>query len=119
MGRSAERREFLADVVTTAVEGGTGYWAQVSEYRWVDEPARAVLHELDDDESGYRAEGLLLDQDAVAKGIGRIARGEVELGATLKELILRASRENDAADIDAEAADVIAQVALLGEIRYG
>lgn len=131
--RSAERAEFLEGVVTTAVEGGTGYWAQVSQYQYVGsdgevvvytgeqvgEGTRAVLHELKADESGYEAEGLTLDADAVAKGIGKITRGEVGVRADLKALIAQASRESDAGDIDAEGADVIAQAALLGEVRYG
>lgn len=32
--RTPERAEFLSDVLTTAVEGGIGYWSSVSDYRW-------------------------------------------------------------------------------------
>ena len=130
--RSAERTEFLGDIVTTAVEGGTGYWAQVSQYQYVldgevkvytgdrvGDDTRAVLHEMNDAEDGYKAEGLVLDLDAVAKGIGLIKRGEVGVGSAIKQTILLADAENDAGYIDADGADVIVQAGLLGEIVYG
>jgi hypothetical protein len=130
--RSPERTEFLGDIITTAVEGGTNYWAQVSQYQYEshgeirvytgerqgDEP-RATLHELNDDETGYNDEPLDLTIDAVARGLGKITRGEVQINSELRKHIAEASRENDAGDIDAGDADVIAQVGLLGEIRYG
>jgi hypothetical protein len=137
MRRTEERTEFLGDIITAAVEGGTGYWAQVSQYQYVDrwsEPegriavcvgtrqaggARATLHEMNDEETGYKAEGLLLNADAVARGLGKIKRGEVQINDSLRALIMRADADNDAGDIDADAADVITQVALLGEIVYG
>jgi hypothetical protein len=149
MARSKERTEFLGDIIVTAVEGGTGYWAQVSQYQYVDtigrhswvdgelvntppedpvsvvvgrregDETRARLHEMNDAEDGYREEGLDLDLDAVARGIGRITRGEVGINSRLRNEITMASRENDAGYIDADGADVIVQAGLLGEIRYG
>jgi hypothetical protein len=140
--RSKEREQFLADIITGAVEGGTGYWAQVSQYQWVDtfsvrigdaetadvkvvcgkrqgDEARATLHEMNDDETGYKDEGLDLTIDAVATGIGKIIRGEVSVHESYRKRIAEASRENDAGNIDAEDADIIAQAALLGEVVYG
>jgi hypothetical protein len=137
MRRTEERTEFLQDIITAAVEGGTGYWARVSQYQYMDrwsEPegriavhagtrqpggTRATLHEMNDEETGYKAEGLDLTADAVARGLGKIKRGEVQISSSLRALIMRADADNDAGDIDADAADVITQVALLGEIVYG
>jgi hypothetical protein len=34
--RSPQRAEFLAGIITTALEGGIGYWAAAEEYRWFD-----------------------------------------------------------------------------------
>lgn len=142
--RTAEREQFLADIITGAVEGGTGYWASVAEYKWEGRAAKdvyAVLLEEDsaDDVRAFaelfasangrkiklselleEAGGIYkLDIDAVAKGIGKIKRGEVALNATLKATILEADAENDAGLIDAEGADAITQAALLGELVYG
>lgn len=129
--RSEERVEFLGDVITGAVEGGTGYWAQVSQYQYVykgtvrvcvgekvgDEP-RAVLHPLNDDESGYVAEGREVTLDVIAHGIGVIEGGEI-VRDSMKTQILRASRENEAGYLDADDCDVIVQAGLFGEVIYG
>lgn len=32
--RTIEREQFLADIITGAIEGGTGYWACVHAYKW-------------------------------------------------------------------------------------
>lgn len=81
--RSAEREQFLADVLTTAIEGGIGYWSQCTQYQWVDDEqvrvvvgkrqgdtAHATIHVLKDDESGYEDEGHDLTPDVIAKGFG-------------------------------------------------
>lgn len=131
--RTAEREEFLSDIITTAVEGGTGYWAQVSQYQYVMDGelhvytgpkiegggTRATLHELNDDETGYKDEPLVVTIDTIAAGIGKIERRDVQVHSWFHERILKASRANDAGQIDADDADIIVQVALLGEIRYG
>ena len=122
MKRTAEREQFLADILITAIEGGTGYWAAVSGYKWSDEApetTRATLHELNDEETAYDGAQYDLTIDAVATGLGRIRRGEVGVSGTLRETIALADRENDAGYIDADGADVITQAALLNEIRYG
>lgn len=128
--RNAEREQFLADVIVSAVEGGTNYWAQVSEYHHSGiDPATskntyAVLHELTDDESSYKKEGMRLDVNAIARGIRRIVNRipldeHIGVNNTLRATIAAADRLNDAGEIDADGADVIAQAALLGEIKYG
>lgn len=135
MRRSRERERFLADIVTCAVEGGTGYWAQVSQYQYVRDdgtlcvytgeavsPAKAsaTLHEMEDDGSGYKSEGLTLDLNAVALGIRRVILADgLGVNAELRRSICEADDDNDAGQIDADAADVIAQAALLGSIVYG
>lgn len=123
--RSAERTEFLEDIITAAVEGGTGYWAQVSRYKWDGCVTHATLHEmldeLDDDGHVRVGEGLELTIDKVATALGKIKAGDVKhVSAEWCKRITEASRENDAGEIDAADADNIVQVALLGgEIVYG
>jgi hypothetical protein len=127
-----------------AVEGGTGYWASVAAYRWEELPAAEVYAVLvaEDEEDDLRAFAELftdangrkprlselladaggiykLDIEAVAKGLGKIKRGEVGVRADLLDAIKTADRENDAGYIDAEGADVIAQAGLLGGVVYG
>jgi len=128
----ASEREFLGDIITTAVEGGTNYWAQVSQYQYVHDgnvhvytgmrvgdETRAVLHQLNEDESDYLTEGMVLTLDAVKKGIDRIVSGEVGVSDRIVDAVKRAASELDAGEIDSSDADVIAQVALLGDVVYG
>lgn len=118
---TAARKEFLADIIVAAVEGGTGYWAQVSAYKHsgsVDE-VHAVLHETKDDESGYKEKGMRLDAGAVERGIDLISRGKIDVSAPTHDAICGASMRGDAGSIDSDLADIIAQAALLGEIVYG
>jgi hypothetical protein len=131
--RTAEREEFLADVITAAIEGGTGYWAQVSQYQYVMDGelhvytgskiegggTRATLHEMNDDETGYKSDELVVTTDTIAAGIAKLADRQVQLNVSILDHILEANRENDATNIDADDADIIVQVALLGEIIYG
>lgn len=117
--RSPQRLEFLSDIITTAVEGGIGYWADVTKYRWQNVPstiADIVEYESSDDNPPKSGQ---LNVDTIARAIGRIVRGEIRLRADLIKTIAGANATNDGGDIDAEGADVIAQVAILGDVIYG
>lgn len=112
---SAIRREnFLKDVLIGAVEGGTGYWAQVSKYN--PDNGTVTLHEFDDD-------GISESHDVT---LGTIERG-VQRIVTDRELVNRAIREDVIVDSvenymergDAETADCIVQVGLFGKLVYG
>lgn len=114
--KTAERVQFLADVLTTAVEGGTGYWAAIGGYKF--EPAseaQAFFHIEDEPDRQPEFVGL----DAIAKGIGRVLDPEFKVRADIREQVALGSRENDAGEIDADGADVIVQAAIFGEIVYG
>jgi hypothetical protein len=149
--RTAERTEFHSDIITGAVEGGTGYWAQVSQYQYdyngetkrsvgeiVGEGTRAVLHEMDDDESGYKAEGHVITPDTIAHGFsvlrnliqiddeinGRPAlstqSGEpAYISVSYRKHLLDAYKECDAGDLDADDCDVLVQLAIFGKVVYG
>ena len=140
--RSPEREQFLADIIIGAVEGGTGYWACVSEYKHPDDnPAAtyAVLHEaLDDDDESvdsieggfghypahmlailgpprYEAAGKRIDVDVAARGLSVLCAEHTGIGNALRE----ANRENDAGQLDANDCDCIIQAGLFGQIVYG
>lgn len=149
MKRSIERETFLADIITTAVEGGINDWSQVSEYRWfMDIGGRpdsggvggkpihayrdtyAVIHRLNDDETAYVKEGVRIGIEEVASAIQRILRSNKEEtfegvhpaeipSDALRRLIQEASDENDAGYLDAYDASAIVQVAVLGSVVYG
>jgi hypothetical protein len=128
-----ERNEFLCDVMTTAIESGIGYWAEVKDYAWGsnegpcqtgwDLPrkergtySRAKIRVNDDYEVGpWRA----LSIHTIERGIKRLATGKYGLGQQWLDWIVGGSASNEAGNIDAPCADVIVQVGLLDEIVYG
>lgn len=90
--RTAEREQFYADLITTAIEGGIGYWSQTSQYQWTDDgqvrrcvgalvpdttDTRATIHVINDEEDGYEAEGVEITTDTIAKAFGILRRAEV------------------------------------------
>jgi hypothetical protein len=132
MKRSPERTDFLACVLVTAVEGGINYWAAVSDYSFTDAPvgytmtdASVTVHEMDDATGEYKEPGVHVTLAAIASAIQEIItrrdRGErpLDLADSYVSAIAGASAINDAGDIDADLADVIMQVAVLGNVVYG
>lgn len=114
--RTDERATFLADIIIAAVEGGTGYWASVSAYKWTLGPelTTATLHPEDEPDTSH-----VVTLDTIAHGIAVIRREEHLARVDIRTAILQADRYSDAGDIDADAADVIVQAALFGELVYG
>lgn len=113
--RSTEREQFLADIIISAVEGGTGYWAAVSRYRH-DCPAADTTATLHDEDDG---KVYVLTIDTIATGIGRVLGDGFKVRGDILDQVKCGSRENDAGEIDADGADVIVQAALFGEVVYG
>ncbi|KZM68858.1 hypothetical protein [Nocardia terpenica] len=120
--RSRERIQFLTDVLTTAVEGGIGYWSELRGYLHEAPHAHAVIVDYEDGEKYH------VDIETIAHGLNEVSRSHDVTGMNHKarQLITAANRENDFApagyrygDIDSEVADMVLQVALFGEVRYG
>jgi hypothetical protein len=120
--RSAEREQFLADVLVCIVEdGGYNSWRRIKagSYQY-DPPAEAhasILCLGDGAPEEYSEHEVTLD--TIAAGIAKLQGGEIQINSELLGWILAASAKNDAGDIDAEAADCILQAALFGELVYG
>ncbi|WP_461666495.1 hypothetical protein [Gordonia sputi] len=109
--RSGDRVEFLTDVYTTALEGGIGYWAECTEYQW-STTQRAAITDIDGDHH-------TITLDTIAHGLTAITTGRITLSDGHRHRITTANRTNDAADLDANDADLIVQAALFGTITYG
>lgn len=109
--RTAARTQFLTDIYVCALEGGIGYWSTCIEYRW-STTQRAVIEDLED-----AVHEITLD--TIARGINAVADGSAGVSDYLRNLIRAANRSNDAGDVDAIAADVIAQARHLrrGDLR--
>jgi hypothetical protein len=109
-----KREEFLKDVLITAVEGGTGYWAQVSAY-FPDE-GRVALHEFDDDGISATHKVTL---GTIELGIKTIIEQRSLVNRQIREDVIIDSIENEMGRGDADTADCIVQAGLFGSVVYG
>lgn len=69
------------------------------------------------DEEGSRKGRFTMDMTAIADGLRHV--GNANIYPALKGRILSAMAEDDSGEIDSEACDVIAQLAIFGEVVYG
>lgn len=118
--RDAERQRLLADILIGAVEGGTGYWATVSDYQHSG-PANdtsATLHETEPGDGEHPA-SREVTTETIETGIQAILNPRFRVCTHLRAAITHAHNEGDASGLDAEAADAIVQAGLFGEIVYG
>jgi hypothetical protein len=121
--------DLLSDVLTTAVEGGIGYWSAVTDCERVNGGERdlcwlsVTLAPYPDDEWGVfdlnDKRPLVVTLRDVARGIELILTNKVGIRADLKAQVALALGNPEDADIDADAADCIIQAACFGEIVFG
>jgi len=120
--RSAERTQFLADVLVSIVEdGGYNGWRRIKAGTYQYDPpaeARAEIFCIGDGRpEEYSDHDVTLE--TVAQGIAKLQSGDIQVNSELLGWILAGNAKNDGGDIDAEAADIILQAALFGELVYG
>jgi hypothetical protein len=120
------------DVAITAAEGGIGYWSQIDTYK-PDRWAGAFQQDGDNievDDSFVFYELMLDPQDngTFTDGPYRVTPKVIRKGfelaidkarADLVKRLLTIDRQDWTGEIDSEAADVIVQCGIFGEVRYG
>ena len=112
--RSEERTQFLKDVLVTAVEGGVTSWVERIRNYKPDDGTVTLVYE-NPNAQGSLTKDLTIED--VARGLARICDGSAQCGN--RDHIKRAYDEMESGDIDADDADCIVQVAVLGEIVFG
>ena len=110
------RNDLLFNIVITACEGGVNHWAAVKNYKWNDADLTASATLLDTEDAFKKYD---LTYKTIRSGIKTICKPGFQLREDILKNILIANRNNDAGDIDAEAADCIVQAGIFGEIVYG
>lgn len=128
--RTEARDQFLTDILCIAVEGGINHWVDGEDYRYNGDPAgRGVTltgwaGEPGDSDEDPIEFPLRLDLDLISSGVNQIVTGQVdgidsELVAVVGGCNFAGSCAPDhGTDIDADIADAIVQVAVLGELVF-
>ena len=111
--------DFLSDILTTACEGGIGYWSQLKDYDC--DRDHHYIREYDDysDEIAADHEWFRIDHDLVMKGLHHMMDPNFEVADYIRKYVYLAITESDAGHIDADAADCIIQAGVYGELVYG
>ena len=121
--KTDSRKQFLFDVFVTALEGGIGYWAVAEEYHHSKEDKEDLegfFAKVSDCEGNTFPDNLRIDKDVIVKGLNKIVNdNDLKISETIRERIKESNRLNDAGLIDADDADCIVQVGLLGELVFG
>ena len=131
MAKMTDKQAFYSDVIITAVEGGIGYWSYVRGYvhghdeDFNDEnrtPAHTEVFDFEDgDVEAPDAKWHKLDNKVIAKAF-KLIMSKDEIPYASKEWrkrMVAAYWANDCCDIDSGDADMVVQIALLGEVVYG
>lgn len=123
--------QMLTDMLTTAVEGGIGYWAATTSYRWdcpvADRHVTLVDANEDMDEGEPEFPETRVDVKMIRGAMNKVAFGrwyEVPEpnwpGAEARRVCARLLRVPDAdVDYDSTTADQVMQVAVLGKVVFG
>lgn len=121
--RSPERTQFLADVLSTAIEHGGYGFPGVIEYVWdVPNPADAYAVIIDryEEDNGTRSERWRVTVDTIAKGFG-IARKLPASGSVadwVSDLLIADRTNGDDGDVDVLGALLVLECALFGAPTY-
>lgn len=123
--RTAERNEFLADLLITAIEhSGYGFPAALEYETSEDAPAEtyAVIYDrYEESPTGPEwkpTKTWKVDVDTMATGLGNLRRKySAKTSGYLSELF-EADRENDAGITDVVGALAVLEAALFGDITY-
>lgn len=121
--------QLMLDLFTTALEGGIGYWSVCSEYHWCNEDGTedlrgffAIIEDSEDmpeDPDDYECNPIRIDRSTMVMGY-ELARTDWRdrISWSCDKPPFIPSADNDW-DYDAGDADVIVQLGLFGEVRYG
>ena len=109
-------REQLVDVISLAQEGACSYWAKSIELKGDDLVVREYV-----EEGQPQTKKHTVPMFAVAAAVEGLASGTLSVRYDIARYIREAllDPESELGELDWDAADVIVQYAVLGELVYG
>lgn len=110
---------FIEDIMTTALEGGIGYWCNAVKVK--DKTSSYMCFEVTERYDNSLDEAFLgvLNSLTIRRGIRLVLDGMVEVSPATLSALRRAVKENYAGYLDSEAADCIVQAGLFDKLVYG
>lgn len=124
--RSAEREQFLKDILITAIESGyegVGYWAVHRDYD--HEAGTVTLLDREDDNFGEEdgQDHYDITIETIATGLRRLLDGSIPFFPSgysgLDQLRLADRTNGEDGDYDADVADAIVQAGIFGKLVFG
>lgn len=120
------RDQLMLDLFTTALEGGIGYWSQCGKYKHLDaemmnDPSLyfAIIREMGDDDESEASPEWIINHSVMRAGYHKATAGwrdKLNWSADKPPIVVD---EDTDWDYDAGDADMIVQLGLFGEVRYG
>lgn len=104
----------LHDVMTTALEGGIRYWAEVRNVVRDVELNPISFEVRANDDAAPSNKWRVIDAGGIALAIAFVISGHVRVGRPVVGQIV-----TDKGGADAECADVLVQIAAFGKLVYG
>lgn len=114
----AHLKELAGDILTTSVEGGSGYWAEISHVPREEDltPICATFR----DRGNPKAPEVQVTRPMVIQALRKLAGGQVDVGREyVGNAALALVGRADGGDFDVTGADVVVQVAVFGTVLYG
>jgi hypothetical protein len=143
MTTTTAKQRVLLDTFTTAMEGGIGYWSRCTSYHWMTgdlvedyESFRATIRVNEDevdvrDDVEREGKAVVIDAATIERGFRNLADltkypAGSAAGRTARlalALVRSGFSEQSVEDwddwADADAADMVVQAALFGDVVYG
>ena len=116
--REFVRTDFLANILVEAAVDGVIGWATVHDLDF-KEWGGNLLWAFMEVEEIEGTEPTPVSLDDIEQGIQDIINGNVQVPVSHRRTITKASATSRSLNIDAELADCIVQVAMLGRLVYG
>ena len=117
--------DFWSDVLLTAMEAGTTYWA-TCRFELSPGPIVQILVKPDSPSFPVLADGSvdarddwqIIDHQRLEDAVHSVLAFRLQVSPSIRESIHTAVRDMDAGNIDADASDVVVQIAAFGEIVF-
>ncbi len=120
-GADAKAHQFLLDVMTTSIEGGINYWAEIRQLKR-DEQLNVLSFSVRDDGDGdptqrIKDEWTHITPFQIGEAIKKILDGRAPIHSDIAGQFIGFPYCVDNCDVDSEGADCAVQIACFGKVE--